>query len=82
MYLEMIGEEDKKMAEGWKADADGILIFVGSYLQLCALHILRVLDWFIFRSSGDVDLSINSVYSAKLAGRPHIPRRKYLSDSC
>ena len=28
MYLEMAGEEDKKMVEGWKADADGILIFV------------------------------------------------------
>jgi hypothetical protein len=28
MYLEMATEEDKKMAENWKADADGILIFV------------------------------------------------------
>lgn len=28
MYLEMAGEEDKKMVEDWKADADGILIFV------------------------------------------------------
>ncbi|KAH9034111.1 hypothetical protein EDB85DRAFT_2289216 [Lactarius pseudohatsudake] len=28
MYLEMATEEDKKMAEGWAADADGILIFV------------------------------------------------------
>ncbi len=32
MYLEMATEEDKKMAEGWKADADGILIFVRLYL--------------------------------------------------
>ena len=32
MYLEFAREEDKKMAEGWKADADGILIFVGFYL--------------------------------------------------
>jgi hypothetical protein len=28
MYLEVATEEDKKMAKGWKADADGILIFV------------------------------------------------------
>ena len=28
MYLEMATEEDKRMAENWKADADGILIFV------------------------------------------------------
>ena|SRR6266702_323181 len=31
MYLEMATEEDKKMAENWKADADGILIFVRLY---------------------------------------------------
>ena len=28
MYSEMATEEDKKMVEDWKADADGILIFV------------------------------------------------------
>jgi hypothetical protein len=28
MYLEMATEEDKKMADSWKDDADGILIFV------------------------------------------------------
>src|SRR6266702_4195636 len=32
MYLEMATEEDKKMVEGWKADADGSLIFVRRYL--------------------------------------------------
>ena len=31
MYLEMATEEDKKMVESWKADADGILIFVRLY---------------------------------------------------
>ena len=31
MYLEMAMEEDKEMAESWKADADGILIFVCLY---------------------------------------------------
>jgi hypothetical protein len=33
MYLERTKEEDKEMAESWKADADGILIFV----RLCSL---------------------------------------------
>ena len=28
MYLDMATEEDKKMTDNWKADADGILIFV------------------------------------------------------
>ncbi|KAH8980245.1 hypothetical protein EDB86DRAFT_3088031 [Lactarius hatsudake] len=31
MYLEMASEEDRKMTEGWKADADGILIFTGLF---------------------------------------------------
>ncbi|KAF8268152.1 hypothetical protein EI94DRAFT_1728564 [Lactarius quietus] len=31
MYMEMATEEDKKMAEGWKAGADGILIFTGLF---------------------------------------------------
>ncbi|KAI9434478.1 hypothetical protein H4582DRAFT_2080835 [Lactarius indigo] len=31
MYMEMAMEEDKKMAENWKADADGILIFTGLF---------------------------------------------------
>ena len=33
LYLEMASEEDKKMAESWKDDADGILIFVRRYLR-------------------------------------------------
>ena len=32
MYLERAKEVDEKMAENWKADADGILIFVRLYL--------------------------------------------------
>src|SRR5260221_7736777 len=31
MYLQLAGEEDKKMAENWKGDADGILIFVSRH---------------------------------------------------
>ena len=31
MYLEMVTEADKKMVEDWKADANGILIFVRLY---------------------------------------------------
>jgi hypothetical protein len=32
MYLETAKEEDKEMAESWKADAEGILVFVRLYL--------------------------------------------------
>ena len=31
MYLGMAEEEDNKMAESWKADAEGILVFVRLY---------------------------------------------------
>ena len=34
MYLEMAEEEDRKLAESWKADAEGILIFVRLYLHV------------------------------------------------
>lgn len=81
MYLEMVGEEDRKMAEGWKADAEGILIFVSFYLSF-VLHNLAVIDRFIFRSRGDINLNINPIYSAKLARRPHVLCRKHLSGSC
>jgi hypothetical protein len=41
MYLEMATEEDKKMVEDWKADADGILIFVRLYNLLLCLTLTR-----------------------------------------
>ena len=34
MYMEMAEEEDKKMAESWKADAEGILVFVRLHFLL------------------------------------------------
>jgi hypothetical protein len=40
MYLDMATEEDKKMAESWKADADGILIFVRLYHHLSKTPLL------------------------------------------
>ena len=34
MYLELAEEEDKKMAESWKADADVTLVFVSHISRL------------------------------------------------
>lgn len=31
MYLERAEEEDKKMAESWKGDAEGMLVFVSAF---------------------------------------------------
>ncbi|KAN0140515.1 hypothetical protein V8E53_001724, partial [Lactarius tabidus] len=39
MYLDMATEEDKKMVENWKADADGILIFTGLFSAAVATFI-------------------------------------------
>ena len=52
MYLEMATEEDKKMAESWKADADGILIFVRLYLLIWSrrLTIVRRAVYFLLPS--------------------------------
>jgi hypothetical protein len=32
MYNEISAEEDEKMVERWKGDADGILVFVSPYI--------------------------------------------------
>ena len=37
MYMKMAEEEDKKMAESWQADAQGILFFVRLYLLILCL---------------------------------------------
>jgi hypothetical protein len=39
MYLAMAREEDKTMAESWKADADGILIFVSHLYTITAFNV-------------------------------------------
>ncbi|KAI0301524.1 hypothetical protein B0F90DRAFT_307068 [Multifurca ochricompacta] len=45
MYVEMTGEEDKRMAESWKADADGILVFTGLFsASVAALVAVSVQD--------------------------------------
>ena len=62
LYLERASEEDKKMAENWKGDADGILIFVRHYhLFQNFIHTNSLLiDWSILCFCCIVDLSIDS----------------------
>ena len=40
MYLHLTGEEDKKMTDNWKGDADGILIFVSRHSTSGPLYTL------------------------------------------
>ena len=40
MYSKIAKEEDDEMAESWQKDADGILIFVRPFVNICtATHI-------------------------------------------
>jgi hypothetical protein len=50
MYLKMAEDEDNKMTDRWQKDADGILIFVGTYITLhspSGVINVNTVDWFI-----------------------------------
>jgi hypothetical protein len=75
----MATEEDKKMVENWKADADGILIFVRLSFNIVLHADSSVIDWSILRCCRNLDLSFNSGYSTKPTGHLQFLPRKYLS---
>ena len=85
MYLEMATEEDKKMVEDWKADADGILIFVRLY-SLSSNLVLHadsmVTDWSILRCCRIVDLGVYSGYSTEPTGYFQFLSLEHLPDAC
>ena len=84
MYLEMATEEDKKMVEDWKADADGILIFVclsSDIVLLLHAHPMAI-DWSILRCRRNVDICIDSGYTTEPTGYFQLLPREHLSDAC
>ena len=68
MYLEMATEEDKKMVESWKADADGILIFVCLSSNLVLHADSMVIDWSLLCCCRNVDLGVYTGYSTESSG--------------
>ena len=68
MYFQMATEEDKKMVESWKADADGILIFVRLSSDLVLHANSMVIDWSILRCCRNVDLGVNTGYPTESSG--------------
>ena len=82
MYMEMATEEDKKMVENWKADADGILIFVSLSSNLMHHTDSMVIDWFILRCCCVVDLSVHPGHSTEPAGHLQFLPCKHLSGYC
>ena len=83
MYLEMAAEEDKKMTENWKADADGVLIFVRFLSSNLVLHTESILtDRFILSCCRIIDLSVYSRYSTEPTRHFQLLSREHISDSC
>ena len=68
MYMEMAEEEDKKLAESWQADADGILIFVCLYLLVPCVTYSSVIDWSILCRRRIVYIGIDSGPSTESTG--------------
>jgi hypothetical protein len=65
----MATEEDKKMAENWKDDADGILIFVRYLLSLSFNYVtLTATDRSILCCCRVVDLCVHSRHPTEPAG--------------
>jgi hypothetical protein len=84
MYLERAGEEDKKMTDSWKADADGILIFVslGTPSRSPSQLNPEAIDWFVLRCCRDISRSIGPGPPAELPRHLRVLPCKYLSTPC
>jgi hypothetical protein len=65
MYLERAEEEDQKMAESWKGDAEGILVFVSTHLLLCFTSRLRITDRSLLRRGRDTPSGLHSRTSSR-----------------
>ena len=80
MYLDRVIEEDNKMVESWKGDADGMLVFVGIQTTTSATSAFNVeiLDWSLLCGNRDFAISIYLRYSAELAKHVSFLSRIYL----
>jgi hypothetical protein len=69
MYLDRVIEDDRRMVESWKGDADGMFVFVG--LQTAShtsAYNLEILDWSLLCRGRSIASSVYPGYSAELAG--------------
>ena len=70
------------MAENWKADAEGILIFVRLSCNLLLHADSMAIDRFILCCGCIVALSVDSGYSTGPTGHVKLLPRQHISDSC
>lgn len=86
IYLDRTEDEDEKMAERWKADADGILVFV-SDLSLFSFSFLSLLEYnmpidrAVLRRGCHVYWRVHPGPSAQLTGCVGILSREHLPTS-
>lgn len=81
MYLERAEEYDQKMTDRWKADADGILVFVSAYFSGPLLTCVnsKCIDWSVFCLSRHIYRGLHPGPQAKLSGYLCLLSREYLS---
>jgi hypothetical protein len=80
MYLDRVIEDDKRMVDSWKGDAEGMLTFVGLQTAFhTAAHNLEIVDWSLLCRSRSIACSVYPGYSAEPAGDLSFLSRTYLS---
>jgi hypothetical protein len=68
MYLKMAEEEDKKTAERWQKDAEGILFFVSFTFRTTSHFNSKVIEWFVLCRSRRFGFRDHLGPQAKLSG--------------
>ena len=80
MYLDRVIEEDRRMVEGWKGDAEGMLTFVGLQITShAAAYNLEITGWSLLCRGRSIACSDCPGYSAEPARHLSFLSRTYLS---
>jgi len=80
MYLDRVIEEDRRMVDSWKGDAEGMLTFVGPQTAShTSAYNLEIEDWSFLCRGRSIACRVYPGYSAELAGHLGLLSRAYLS---
>ena len=82
MYLEIAEKEDEKMAESWKADADGILVFVRFCHLVPYFQLIYRSDWFILRCCRLFAFGVDPGSATEPAGHVQLLPCQHIPASC
>jgi len=83
MYLDLAEEEDKTMAESWKGDAEGMLVFVGHRRTSHTFsYNIENADRSVLCCRRSVARGDRPRYSTELAGHLSILSRNHFSATC